>query len=561
MYSKSIITVATVSLWLALAAGARGAQPEKVFEQLFGRAYNKALKSGKLQDDLEISRQIIEAVGDVDKAEAPFQKYCMIQLLTMLTRNTNEGLVEADRALGPLYRADPAAGKSWQDKVLLVARTAYTAAAKNRRVQAGRLYMELLYNAANRCVDRGEYAKADQYCRDALIVSRQIRVDHPSLTQLQNQLSRRADDKDRADQLGKQFETQTSDKALGKRLRDLYLYRLSDFISAAAVAAQIGDQATTEMITTSNARSHTLSEKQLLELAQWYEGLAEKASPLYSGRMLDRSRDYLLRYMAVHPVRDIAYVRAKLKLVGVEDKLLALKGSEGEPAKGTASGSDRSTASSGSTKPGSDKKPATALFDRDDGETFDLVKGLKITRDVQSGRWASRSGQLANLDDAGTSSVTLPYEVKGDYKLTLICKMIKTEAYSQHMNVYFPFDDRVLGFKIYGRQSTYYSDSYRPVLLMNNSPSSSGDYRLRLGMTCKIEITVREIGSKRRQVKVEYNGKPCLLWQGATKQISAESYHTRGKPSQRVSITLHDAQVSFSDIKLKMIKGTCKATE
>ena len=414
-------------------------------------------------------------------------------------------------------KAAPAA-----DAVIEVRQKAFDAARGPERAKAGAALVDALLEALEAKADAKAYDEALALARRAQTVAAMI--GSPRTAQIGARLKTLLDAmkvvRD-AEALRKQLDENPQDAALREKAVRAFLVDLDDPAEAATCVEGVSDETLRKYVPAAAKGVEAAPELACAELAAWYRGLAETASPAAKVAMLSRAQDYYERFLGLHTADDLERTKAAIALQMTKDGLKAL----GAPAR--------------------KQKPAQK------SAWIDLLAQGDPAKDGVAGSWQRAGAGMSVAPDLGARLMT-PLALEGDYEVEVrfvrtagddMAGIILPVADTQVCLIIGGYHGQASGLDLVNGKRCSVNETKAAVVLENNRP-----------YTAVIQVQVR---GQEAQVSATLEGKPLVDWKGPPAALSLPTWF-KLPGAKSLGLTTWGSAVTFESVRLKMLSGEAK---
>lgn len=318
-------------------------EAEKVFDDLFGKAYKGVKTTRSTADDAKLASVLIEHAQQTGGKD-PFTVLLFEKSYELGSTHTS-GFGVATDALQELARLVPRRQLEMQENLLrlyeIVFRTSRgtSAEAKTRNQRAGQATVDLMVEIADGKARRADYMDAVQLLTKAYQIGRVVQS--PKMQQIKETLDKikpMAIVGRKIDSATRDLAKNPDDKKAAQTLADIFIQELDRPVTAKRYAARVYDKDQMNLLQWAGQPVDSLDADQSLKLAKWYLGMAEQdVSSNAAVNLLVRARVYFERYLDQKP-DDVV---AKLSLTKVQLSFAKYKVENGEADRLTQSRRDR----------------------------------------------------------------------------------------------------------------------------------------------------------------------------------------------------------------------------
>jgi len=298
--------------------------PAQTLETLFGEEAKDVAASGRTDDDVILARKMLAAARKLESQPALTLE--LLEKARVLAGKAPAGYGTAIWALELL--ADRDAGnrdKYLQDIASLRQRRHALSRGIEKEEELG-LMVETLMELSDSKGDAGNHAAAMTCCRKAYALARGAKS--PMADELAAKLKVLVQTERLAGKIARaeaRLKTDQTDAARDELIR-MYLIDMDNPAAAARLVNEDSDEFTRIYAPLATKDPAELEEGPCMELAAWYRTLADKATgALSKAGMLRRAKGYYEAFLAGHPKRDLAYVKAAMAMEEVNQRLKKLK--------------------------------------------------------------------------------------------------------------------------------------------------------------------------------------------------------------------------------------------
>jgi len=349
-------------------------QTAKIFNDVFGEELSKA----KTPDQkLSLAKKMLEA------AQRGANDPGLVKLLCLssyeLATKSEQGYEVAQKSVEYLGDNQPGELALVQQKVMDLHQLVYSRARGDNRKVEGDKFIELLIESAETARGEENMTQAMALLDKAATFANAIKSDSAvRIRQLQTDYKRVQNLLKKADSLQQKLKMNSADTVTRSQLVQLYVVEFDAPKQALALVSDKRDTPEVRLLSLASNSTATLTEKESLDLAEYYCQLSASASGTGKVVVLSRAKGYYERFLEAHEEKDAEQARVRLLCDKVNDDLAKLRSSLPQ-----------------------------------DG---DLLRLVRLNRDVLQGRWTV-SGDLVMQEDMNGSRVALPVTLQGSYEL------------------------------------------------------------------------------------------------------------------------------------------------
>ncbi len=496
-----------------------------VFDRLYGDALQKARATRDPADDVELAGRLVEA-AQVAQGQPAFAAR-LYEAAAELASGHPDGYdlaVEAARALEGL---DPARAPECRETVLEIRQRQYDMARGLARADAGAALVDALVAAAEARKAARDYVETATLYRRAQGIARAIRSDR--VDALQAEAAALADKlrvARRIDMLQRQLETDPSNQAARKELVELCLVDFDSPGKAAVYVEGLEDRQLATYVQAAARGVEAAPELACTTMAEWYRGLADKASDTAKGPMLLRARAYLVRFLELHKAEDLDRTQAALTLKQVETAMAEL-GTQAAPGR---------------------DGPSPLI-----GKWLNALALVDPTKDTLNGRFEFEGTHLESRSRYG-KLLAVPIEPEGDYEVEIA--FMPTGNHFKGVGLGLPVTDglAVLQFDV-GNTGACGLD------MLNGKPADANESTVKLaplqkGQNPSFLVSVRHVGEN-VAITVTHAGRKLIDWSGPPSSFAAKRGWTDCKS---LGIGSGGGGFSITALKFKLLSGQAYAS-
>jgi hypothetical protein len=391
-------------------AGALAADPQKTFEEVFGKEARQAAATPDKRDDAEFAAKLLTA-GDAVQGDPAFRAVLYEKSYESGIRGPL-GYATAVKAIQRLAELDSDRKDEADAKLLAVYQLQYKVVrSDDDKAHTGLTLVDQLVTVAEARIRGGEFTEASALCRQGqtmLAAIKSDRKDQP-LARLKRIMARLAACQ-QAEQLKARLEADPKDKTAATQLFQVYLVDLDNPAEAAKYADLGTDDITKKYVLVAAMKPENIPEAACQELGDWYKDLAGAAAGGSKAAMLAKARLYYEQFLVVHPAEDVPRMKAALALEQVNKVLAAIGGA-----------------------------PNTWV---------DLLKMIEPTKDCIDGRWFHVDAALSS-DNFGNARIRIRYEPPEEYDFQIT---FTRQEDAGHVGIILNHQGTLFGFFLGGSQ-------------------------------------------------------------------------------------------------------------
>ena len=283
------------------------------------------------KDDVDAAAKLIIAAKSLE--DAPKAQIAICERAYDCGAKSAAGYASAIEALDMLESLDRGRLAVWRQERLKVYRLRYARSGGKDRHVHGEALVKLLLEVADGHAKGGKLQEAVNLYRQALPVAKLLKLG--SRGEISEKLHV-AGAQLRVRKLVARLKARLASDPGDKRARDsLVRLLVADLDSPAEAAKYLNADCDEELRTCVPLAAgpvEKLTDAQCLDLGRWYKDLSARVT-VKAGkiRILERARKYLLRYLELHPKKDVARVKGVLALAEVKKLLEELQGAGALP--------------------------------------------------------------------------------------------------------------------------------------------------------------------------------------------------------------------------------------
>jgi hypothetical protein len=296
------------------------AEVRATFASLFGDRLSRVLGTPEHDDDVALAGDLVEA------SRAASDQLDLLPLLCekawQLGNKEPAGYASAMEAMRLLALRSPALEPACKERIRFTTRLIYKNGRGSQRVQAGKAIIEELLGMVEQEETADNLESAIKHAREALAIADDLlEPNRLRLKRLLGQLTNRQEMTAKAIDLVQRTQADPGNHTLREQLVLLYVVELDKPIHALQYAENIAEQPLRRLVILATKAPDELPEGAVMELADWYRGLADKASPRAKPAMLERARIYYSEFLKKHLANDLPHTKAQIALGQVDAEL------------------------------------------------------------------------------------------------------------------------------------------------------------------------------------------------------------------------------------------------
>jgi formylglycine-generating enzyme required for sulfatase activity len=306
--------------FLLAATGAAFADAKSDFDMLYGQEARKVAATPSTVDDAAFAAKLVQdakSLGDSPQLQAlVYEKACEFGM------KNPAGLAAALEAISFLVKAQPDKAGEYQALKLKALGDQYRTSTGPAKERAAQAYLDVLLERAEAEAADGKPAEADKLLATAFPIATSLRSPRTAdIVAKRRSLTEATKRQAQLKQLTARIEQNPQDTSARQALILLYLLDEDKAEEAAKLVTADLNEPFRTYVTLAAKKVEELPEATCLELAGWYESLAEKASPAGKATALERAADGYRQYLTVHTQQDVTALKAKKSLAAIEKSL------------------------------------------------------------------------------------------------------------------------------------------------------------------------------------------------------------------------------------------------
>lgn len=303
----------------SLAAGAD--DPAAAYRSIFGAEERKVSASATRADDVAFATRLLARAAEVH--ESPRLQALLYEKAYEFGLKDRGGHGAAMEALRRLAALAPQRKAECDGKMLKLCEARYRVARREERISAGRDLLGRLLALGAAAAAAGQTDQAVARYRQAAVLAPRVDPGNAKAVaqRLRELIAREQADKQAA-RLAEALRADPKNASIARRLLMVHLVDRDDPNRAGELLdAAEPDERLKTCLPLARRRWDELGETPALELAQWYESLAARASPPARPRMLLRAKTWYNTYLALHGSHDAAALKARVRRDNVIKRL------------------------------------------------------------------------------------------------------------------------------------------------------------------------------------------------------------------------------------------------
>ncbi len=305
---------------------------EEAFKTLYGDKVAKVARTPTRDDDVALAAELVEVAAQTKDQKSLLSVFC--DNAYTLGSKTPKGYPHAISAMQLLLDHVPARkAEALANMIRLLEKQYVSARSADEKQSGGQAYMLALMLGAETAMEAEDVSAAVVYYGKARSVATRIRSDQldPIKQKQAEAIALRATHQ-KLERLQAALKANPKDAASAKQLVEIYLAELDRPDQARKYSFLIADPILKARVSMTGRPIETLAEVEALDMAKWYHGHANRAKqPHAKVSLLERTRAYYGRYLALHVSKDLERKTAEL-IVGRIDQDLEKLAPKDAPA-------------------------------------------------------------------------------------------------------------------------------------------------------------------------------------------------------------------------------------
>ncbi len=306
--SRTIASAVVAMLVLSCCAGARAADAQQVFDDLFGKEAKEAVTPKAAAD---FAAKLLRTAKEL-KDDPQFTTLLLVKAHEFGVKDP-QGYPTAVESLKLLMDAVPAKREEYLAKLVDISNLQFQRAAGADKPKAARALIGNLIRASEAATSKGNFADAIKFLKQAQAIAvpvKSIRCDE--IANRINYVTGRIEAVPRCEGLKSRLTTEPKDAGTAKALVTILVADLDNPAEAGKYVVATGDEAM-KMFTGLAARDiKDVPETALVDLADWYARLAVPAGPAGKVNALRHARTCYERFLNAHPQKDKDHLKAQM---------------------------------------------------------------------------------------------------------------------------------------------------------------------------------------------------------------------------------------------------------
>jgi len=502
-----------VLILLGSCASLPAEEAEDTFNSLYGSEYKKVLASPNPADDAALAAQLL--TGAKNEGITP-------ALMTVLCNKAYELGVKAPAGHETAIEAmQLLAGKVPEHQAACLANTAavrqrqFAAATGPDRAGIGENAIDSSLTAAAAKAKAGAAPEALALCQQAMRIAVALKSDSKAEVQTMiDVVTARQRAWQQLAALKKQLEANPGDAAARTEILRLLVVEFDDPAQAATFLNDTCDAAMLKYVPAIQKGIEAAPEAACMELATWYLGLSEKASPIAKAQMMQRALAYYEKFLSLHAAQDEDRAKAVLAKGKIEAALPRA----------------------------SPKKPAAGA------DWMDLLKLVNLPTHA-SGGWDRTDLGVLNLD----RGVWFPCAIDGSYEVLFVLKMAEQSGESSRgSTIVLPVGISNVNLNLGVTAGTTGLSRIKPgegKSLLPPPPPLPANQEVSVGIKVIVQGDSADISAT-------INGRPLCHWQGPISALSASHpWFTNTRCLGLGALGKGKGTISLRTAKLRIVSG------
>jgi hypothetical protein len=316
------------------AADQKAAEAAKVFESLYGADFKRVRATRDPKDDLELANRLLAAAKD--NTNQPEFLAILCEKAADLASPQPDGQGTALEALQLLGATVPGQLSACAARIVDIRQKQFDIARGDDRAKAGEALIDALLSLVDAQMAGGG-AGAIGAARRAVAVARVISSPRKNAVEARlSAMEQAARVAPEVEDLKKQVAQDPQNRAAREKLVRRLIVDLDDPAEAAQYVEGVEDASFKKYVPAAAKPVEEVPELACLELAEWYRGMAEAASPAAKAAMCARALTYYRRFLGLHPAQDLSRTQASLAVKKIEDSFAAAPQQKAKAAAGPA---------------------------------------------------------------------------------------------------------------------------------------------------------------------------------------------------------------------------------
>jgi len=300
-------------------AGQKAAEAAKVFESLYGAEVKRVRATRDTKDDVELAQRLLAAAKD--NTNQPEFLTILCDKAADLSSAYPDGQGAALEALQLLGATVPGQLSACAARIVEIRQKQFDSARGGDRPKAGEALVDALLSLVDAQVAAGG-AGAIGVARRAVAVARVINSPRKDAVEARlSALDQAARVAAEVEDLKKQVAQDPQNRAAREKLVRRLIVDLDNPAEAARFVEGVEDPSLLKYVPAAARPVEEVPELACLELAEWYRGLAEAASPAAKAAMCTRALTYYRRFLGLHEAQDLSRAQASLMVKKIEESL------------------------------------------------------------------------------------------------------------------------------------------------------------------------------------------------------------------------------------------------
>jgi hypothetical protein len=315
------------------AADQKAGEAAKVFQSLYGADFKRVRATRDPKDDLELAQRLLAAAKD--NTNEPEFLTILCEKAADLASPHPDGQGTALEVLQLLGATVPGQLPACAARIVDIRQKQFDIARGDDRATAGEALIDALLSLVDVQAGAGETAAAFGLCRRAVAVARVISSPRKNAVEARlSAMEQAARVVPEVEDLKKQVAQDPQNRAAREKLVRRLIVDLDNPAEAARFVEGVEDPSLLKYVPAAAKPVEEVPELACLELAEWYRGMAEAASPAAKAAMCARALTYYRRFLGLHPAQDLSRTQASLAVKKIEDSLAAAPQQKAKAAAG-----------------------------------------------------------------------------------------------------------------------------------------------------------------------------------------------------------------------------------
>ena len=300
-------------------AGQKAADAAKAFESIYGAEVKGVRATRDAKDDIELAQRLLAAAKD--NTNQPELLTILCDKAADLASPHPDGQGTALEALQLLGATVPGQLSACAARIVEIRQKQFDIARGGDRPKPGEALVDALLSLVDAQMAGGG-AGAIGAARRAAAVARGINSPRKDAVEARlSALDQAARVAAEVEDLKKQVAQDPQNRAAREKLVRRLIVDLDNPAEAARFVEGVEDPSVLKYVPAAARPVEEVPELACMELAEWYRGLAEAASPAAKAAMCTRALTYYRRFLGLHEAQDLSRAQASLMVKKIEESL------------------------------------------------------------------------------------------------------------------------------------------------------------------------------------------------------------------------------------------------